>query len=54
MNNLERRGSGGLAEVPRLVRLVLVEGVEERGHVDVVVIVKMAEPPAIRFELRFP
>ena len=50
MNNLERRGGGGLAEVPRLVGLVLVEGVEERGHVDVVVVVEVAPPLLVRAE----
>ena len=50
MNDLERRGGGGLAEVPRLVGLVLVEGVEERGHVDVVVVVEVAPPLLVRTE----
>ena len=50
MNNLERRGGGGLAEVPRLARLVLVKGVEERGHVDVVVIVEVTPPLLVRAE----
>ena len=50
MNNLERRGGGGLAEVPRLARLVLVKGVEERGHVDVVVVVEVAPPLLVRTE----
>ena len=50
MNNLERRGGGRLAEVPRLVGLVLVEGVEERGHVDVVVVVEVAPPLLVRTE----
>ena len=48
MNNLERRGGGRLAEVPWLARLVLVKGVEERGHVDVVVVVKVAPPLLVR------
>ena len=48
MNDLERRGGGGLAEVPRLVGLVLVKGVEERGHVDVVVVVEVAPPLLVR------
>ena len=48
MNDLERRGGGRLAEVPRLVGLVLVEGVEERGHVDVVVVVEVAPPLLVR------
>ena len=48
MNDLERRGGRGLAEVPRLVGLVLVKGVEERGHVDVVVVVEVAPPLLVR------
>ena len=50
MNDLERRGGGGLAEVPRIARLVLVKGVEERGHVDVVVVVEVAPPLLVRTE----
>ena len=48
MNNLERGGSRGFAEVPRLASLVLLKGVKEGGHVYIVVVVKVAPPLLVR------
>ena len=48
MNNLERGCSGGFAKVPRLASLILLKGVEEGGHVHIVVVIKVAPPLLVR------
>ena len=48
MDDLERGGRRGFAEVPRFASLVLLEGVEQRRHVHIVVVVKVAPPLLVR------
>ena len=53
MDNLERGGRGGFPKVPRFASLVLLKGVEQRRHVHIVVVVKVAPPLLVRSQKVF-